>query len=189
MKTLIPVALAALLWSAGASSQPALFSTETGRLEIPTLTVDGRVAMTDVELVITNPAEPAFALVDYELKPLNDNDPREYTLEFGENVSLKPNQELAFIGVLAESRCPSDVVCIHSGEVTVILRMIDTLPSGNTLRTDFGLTLLGTDISWFEHQGVYFRLADVAPYPVSTRQIAEEDYVITFEYQSVPFRY
>jgi hypothetical protein len=189
MKTLLPVAFAALLWSTGASSQPATFSTENGRLEIPTLTVDGRVALTDVELMITNPAEPAFALVDFELKPFVDNDPQEYTLEFGKGVSLQPNQELHFIGVLAESRCPSDVVCIHAGEVTVILRMLDTLPSGNTVRTDFGLTLLGTDISYFEHKGVYFRLTEVEPYPVSTQQIAEEDYTIVFEYQSIPFKF
>lgn len=188
MKSVIPLAVS-LLWSAGALAQPALFSTENGRLEIPALTVDGRVALTDVELLITDSDAPSFTLVDYELKPLVDNAPREVELAFGQGVSLKPGQELHFIAVLAESRCPSDVICIHSGEVTVILRLTDRLASGNTVRTDFGLTLLGTEISYFEHQGVYFRLAGVQPYPVSTQAIAEEDYAITIEYQSVPFRF
>ena len=187
MKTMLSFTLV-LLWSATAVCQPATFTTETGRLEIPTLSVDGRVALADVELQVTDAAEPVFTLVDYERKPLEDNDPHEITLAFGEAVSLKSTQELKFIAVLADSRCPSDVFCVTSGEMTAILRLIDTLPSGNRLRTDFGLTLLGTDISYFEHQGVYFRLTEVAPYPVSTEEIAEEDYVITIEYQSVPFK-
>jgi hypothetical protein len=103
-------------------------------------------------------------------------------------VSVREGQQIRFIAVLSDSRCPSDVVCIHAGEVTVILRLTETLASGNTRRTDFGLTLLGTELSTFEYQGVYYRLKEVAPYPVSTQQTDEDDYSIVFEYRSVPFK-
>ena len=187
MKSVIPLAIA-LLWSTGAYSQPATFSTSSGRLEIPSLTVDGRVALTDVELLISDEKEPTFTLVDYERNPVADTKPREVQLKFGDSFALRPDQSIRFIAVLGESRCPSDVLCITSGEVTVILRLVETDLIGNTRRTDFGLTLLGTDISSFEHQGVYFRLVEALPYPVSTEQADEEDYSITLEYQSVPFK-
>ena len=188
MKTLLPVTFA-LFWSVGALGAPASISSETGRLEIPNLVIDDRVALTDVEFLVTDMNKGQLEIVDYEFAPLRGNLPREKGLAFGESLALNPNQQLQFISVLSESRCPIDVVCIHAGEVTVILRLTETLASGNTVRTDFGLTLLGTDISYFEHDGVYYRLTDVAPYPVSTQQIDEEDYTITFEYQSVPFRF
>ena len=188
MKTLVPVVLTALLVSAGAVAEPATLSSGTRRLEIPHLVVDGRVALSDVELMIVDDRSGHFEVVDYAFNPLPDNVIRERELAFGESVSLKPGQELRFIAVLAESRCPGDVVCIHAGEVTVILRITETLISGNTARTDFGLTHLGTAVSTFEHDGIYYRLAAVEPYPVSTEQIPEEDYVITLQYRSVPFR-
>lgn len=188
MKTLVPVTLA-LLWSAAALGEPATISSETSRLEIPSLVIDGRVALKDVEFIVTDVESGQMEIVDYEFSPLRGNLPRQQDLAFGESIIFSPNRELRFIGVLSDSRCPSDVVCIHAGEVTVILRMTETLSSGNTVRTDFGLTHLGTDISYFEHDGVYFRLADVTPYPLSIQHLDEEDYTISLEYQSVPFRF
>ena len=187
MKTLLPVTLA-LLWSAAALGEPAIISSETGRLKIPNLVIDGRVALQDVDFIITDLDAGQMELVDYEFSSLRGNFPREKELAYGESFAVKPGQEVRFHAVLSESRCPSDVVCVTAGEVTVILRIIETLDSGNTLRSDFGLTLLGTDISYFEYKGIYYRLVDVAPYPIAIGPADEEDYVITVEYQSVPFK-
>ena len=151
--------------------------------------VDCRVALKDVDFIITDLDAGKMQLVDYEFSSLRGNFPREKELAYGESFAVKPGQQLRFFAVLSESRCPSDVVCITAGEVTVILRIIETLESGNTLRTDFGLTLLGTDISYFEYKEIYYRLVDVAPYPIAIGPADEEDYVITLEYQSVPFKY
>lgn len=188
MKTLLPVTLA-FFFSAAALAEPATISSETGRLEIPNLVIDGRVALKDVEFIVTDVDAGQMEIVDYEFSSLRGNFPRQQELAFGESFELKGVGELRFLGVLSESRCPTVLLCITSGEVTVILRMIDTLASGNTLRTDFGLTLLGTDISYFEHKGIYFRLVDATPYPIAIGPANEDDYVITLEYQSVPFKF
>lgn len=188
MKTLIAVALT-LLTSLAAHGQPATLSSETGRLEIPNLVIDGRVALSGVDLMLTDEKTGSFNVVDYDFRPLGDNVIRAQELAFGESILFYPGMNLEFIAVLSESRCPTDVVCITAGEVTVILRLTETVAGGNTQRTDFGLTYLGTDISTFEHNGLYFRLKDVMPAPVSILDIPEEDYVIVLEYRAVPFKY
>lgn len=187
MKTLVPL-LINLLWSASAFSASATLSSTTGILEIPHLVIDDRIALTGVDLMLTDAENGRLELVDYDFMPLKANELPQQELGFGETVTLPTGQQLRFIAVLSESRCPEDVVCISAGEVTVILRLTETLASGNTQRTDFGLTLLGTDISHFEYQGLYFRLAEVSPYPVSTEQIDDEDYSIVVEYRSIPFK-
>ncbi len=187
MKSLLTLSLA-LICSTAALAEPATITSISGRLKIPNLVIDGRRAFTDVEFIVTDVSAGTLKLIDYESGALPGNFMQEQELAFGESFEVVPGHELRFFAVLSDSRCPSDVLCISAGEVTVIMRMIETLASGNTLRTDFGLTMLGTDISWFEHKGIYYRLVKALPYPVSTEESGNEDYVITIEYQSVPFK-
>lgn len=177
-----------LVWSAGVASQPATFSSQTGRLEIPALVIDDRSAYNDVELSVSDAGQGEFTLVDYSRRADEFNSPRALTLAFDEVVQFNDTTTLKFIDVVSESRCPSDVVCITSGEVTVLLEMTETLDGGQTKRTVFGVTLQGLSISEPEINGIYFRLVAATPYPVSTEEVSDGDYVITVEYSAVPFK-
>lgn len=167
------------------SAQPAEFSAETGILEIPLIEINGQRTITEAELHLQESDPVVFQLVDYAF----DSEPvvEQIALGFNESVVLNDNMTMRFIKVLAESRCPSDVVCITSGEVTVIVRVVETLEEGNTLRTDFGLTLGGLDISEHYFQGSYYRLIEATPYPVSTVDVSEDEYAIVIESSSQPF--
>lgn len=177
-----------LLWSSAAFSQPATYSTDIGRLQIPALVIDGKTAFDDVELSLSEDGQGDFKLVDFSRKDKALNGVQALTLGFDEAVQFNATTTLKFIDVLSESRCPSDVVCITAGEVTVLLEMMETLDGGQTKRTIFGVTLQGLSISEPELYGTYFRLAEATPYPVSTVETNEEDYVITVEYSAVPFK-
>jgi hypothetical protein len=169
----------------GVSAQPAEFSGDTGILEIPAIVINGQQTITEAELQLQDTDSIMFKLVDYAAD--QSGDVQELQLTHGESVALEDGRTLRFINVLAESRCPSDVVCVTSGEVTVIIRITSTLDGGNTTRTDFGLTLGGLDISSHFDSGLYYRLTEATPYPVSTVEVPDEDYEILVEFSALPF--
>lgn len=166
-------------------AQPADFSTETGILDIPAIEINDQRTITDAQLQLQETDTIMFQLVDYGF----ESDPaiEQIALVYGASINLDENLSLTFVDVLAESRCPSDVVCITSGEVTIILRAIETLADSNTKRTDFGLTLQGLDISEHYYNGRYFRLVEATPYPVSTVAVEEEAYAVLLEVSAQPF--
>lgn len=94
----------------------------------------------------------------------------EGTAEFeGSDIYVK------FIEVTEDSRCPSDVVCIWAGQVSV---SVNLFTSDSHLGT-FALTLgAGNNSSVAEHyvEGFKIKLLEVQPYPVSTHQIAPSEY-------------
>jgi hypothetical protein len=178
-------AVAWILIFTSASAQPAEFSGDTGILEIPAIVINGQQSITEAELQLQDTDSILFRLVDYAAN--QNGEVQDLRLAHGESVTLADGRTLRFIDVMAESRCPSDVVCITSGEVKVILRITSTLDNGNTTRADFGLTLGGFDISSHFDSGLYYRLTEATPFPVSTEEMVDEDYEILVEFSALPF--
>ena len=179
-------AVTCLFMSFSASAQPAEFSGNTGILEIPLIIINGQQTITEAELQLQETDSIMFRLLDYAAN--QGVGVQELQMSYGENVALADGRMLRFIDVMAESRCPSDVVCITSGEVTVILRITDTFDNGNTSRSDFGLTLGGQDISSHYDNGLYYRLTEATPFPVSTVEVADADCNGLQEYSPLPFK-
>ena len=177
-----------LVWIATipeAKAQSAEFSTETGILDVPLIEINGQRTISEAELQLQGSDPILFQLVDYAFDAAPDV--QQLALDFNESIALDDSMTMHFIDVLAESRCPLDVLCITSGEVTVILRIIETLDDGNTSRTDFGLTLGGLDTSVHYFRGSYYRLIEANPYPVSTVTVSDEDYAIVVEKSTQSF--
>jgi len=168
-----------------AVAQPADFSSETGILDIPAIEINDQRTITDVQMQVQDTDTIMFQLVDYGFE--SDPAVEQIALVYGESINLDESLSFTFLDVLAESRCPSDVLCITAGEVTVIMRAVETLDDSNTKRTDFGLTLQGLDISEHYFNGRYFRLVEATPYPISTVEVEAEDYVILVEVSAQPF--
>ena len=99
----------------------------------------------------------------------------EVTLVFGDKaVFRRTDLELTLIDVTEDSRCPSDVTCVWAGRATAVIKVE---MYGNELGRVF-LTLGGDDNSNLAPIGNYtIELINLEPYPVSTKEIAAEDYV------------
>jgi hypothetical protein len=99
-----------------------------------------------------------------------------FTLAPGETAEVEDSDiYVKFLNVTEDSRCPSDVVCVWAGQVSV---SINLLTSDSDLGT-FTLTLgAASNTSMAERvvEGFRIKLTDVQPYPVSTHQIALSEY-------------
>jgi hypothetical protein len=78
-----------------------------------------------------------------------------------------------FVGVVGDSRCPADVVCVRLGEAIVHLRVYDASITAYELRTG------SADLGSVTHRDLRIELVDVQPYPFSSRRIAPADYRAT----------
>lgn len=184
------IAVFAWFWLSGvqeARAQPAVFSSETEILEIPAIEINGLRKLEEVELQLIDGNALEFRIVDYGANR-SDRSIQKLALKYGEIIDLDTTRTLQFIDVMAESRCPLNVLCITSGEVTVILRIVETLSDGNRSRTDFGLTLNGLAISEHHIDGIWYRLAVANPYPDTSEEVVAEDYDIVLEMSHLPFK-
>lgn len=69
-----------------------------------------------------------------------------------------------------DSRCPSDVVCIWAGKADVKIKVESPVAS---------ILTLSTYDNQVDTVGQYsFKIIDVSPYPISTKTIQPEDYVV-----------
>ncbi|WKT57842.1 hypothetical protein QVH35_11185 [Candidatus Nitrosotenuis chungbukensis] len=96
----------------------------------------------------------------------------EFVLKLNQDVVVTDDIMMRFSNVTSDSRCPSDVTCIWQGEIRI---QVDVKKEN----TAFESIVLGTDdvIPVF---GKYFiRLLKVEPYPQSTHQIQQDEYVAT----------
>jgi len=76
-----------------------------------------------------------------------------------------------------DSRCPSDVVCIWAGKVDVKIKVESPVPGTITLSTyDNPVDTIGN---------YSFKITDVSPYPISTKTIKLEDYVVLLKIEKL----
>lgn len=100
-----------------------------------------------------------------------------FELMFGQEASIEPEGvTVRFDSVDEDSRCPSDVVCIQQGQATItISAKIGEADAGQHM-----LTIGADESKSFATFGQYsVKMTDLQPYPVSTVQTNEEDYVAT----------
>ncbi len=106
------------------------------------------------------------------------------TAEIGQPFILGVNQtahiepagfDVTFVIVTEDSRCPSDVVCVWAGQVSIV---VDVKASGGS-HGQLTLTLTGGQASAKSFGRYSIKLLDVQPYPLSTEEILPSDYVTT----------
>jgi hypothetical protein len=77
-----------------------------------------------------------------------------------------------------DSRCPSDVICIWEGRVSILVGLQDS--SGNLYQLNLSLRGSREAPSTRSFGNYSIRLVEVQPYPVSTEQALKSYYVATF---------
>jgi len=101
----------------------------------------------------------------------------ELSVAYGHDVAVPGTvARLGFEQVTHESRCPSDVVCVWEGQVT--LRLGVTIGDGPTVPVE--VTLRAGASSPVTVQGVTLTLTRVDPYPATSDPHEIEDYVAVF---------
>jgi hypothetical protein len=94
-------------------------------------------------------------------------------IRYGESIVVPGTiLEVGFQALLADSRCPSDVVCVWEGEGRVELGV--TLGDGPTMPVELNTGGLRSTT----HGGYTITLVELDPYPVSTRPHVPEDYIV-----------
>jgi hypothetical protein len=105
-----------------------------------------------------------------------------FALRVGHSVTVADvGLRLRFVAVAADSRCPSQVMCVWAGDAVLL---IESTTSGgeaslDTLRTTTGPTSVRLG-------RVELRLVRLDPYPATPGAIAGDVYVVTLETRSVP---
>jgi hypothetical protein len=97
---------------------------------------------------------------------------REIVVARGRTVDLSNGVSVSFIGVLGDSRCPIDAVCIQGGDAVV---RIAITAAGSRAERDLHTGPLNP----VSHAGVQVRLVDLHPYPFSSRQTEQDEYRAT----------
>lgn len=78
-----------------------------------------------------------------------------------------------FEGVVGDSRCPADAVCVLGGDAIVRLRVTAAGGSARTHELHTG------DMKPVQHDDVTIALVELSPYPFSARQIQPDEYRAT----------
>ena len=102
---------------------------------------------------------------------------QEKNFEWGTDYYSNANSIKLTIAEINDSRCPSDVVCVWEGEALVKIN-VET----STTQT--------IELSTFDNQKdtidlFSIELIDVSPYPVSTKNIDLEDYIVTLKIEEI----
>lgn len=114
-----------------------------------------------------------------------NEEPPPVTFDFGleenfqtSDIYISENSLLKFsITDIADSRCPSDVVCIWQGKADVKIE-IESPQKGT-------IVLNGYD-NLVDTFGIYsFELLDVSPFPISTETIKTEEYDVTLKIEKL----
>ena len=99
-----------------------------------------------------------------------------------EQVVLAPGEQasidgvtLRFEGVLGDSRCPADALCVLGGDAIVKVRV----SSGSGAPVDFELHT--GDMKPVTHGDLTIELVQLAPYPFSSQPIDPKDYRVTLK--------
>lgn len=101
----------------------------------------------------------------------------EFNLKFGEVVLIKnENLKIEFLNVFEDSRCPSDVQCIWTGQVKISLS-VHKNDQKNLGVYEFTMQAGSPVVQNIE--GYAIKLISVNPYPVSTKKIEKSEYSLT----------
>ncbi len=140
------------------------FSSQSGTLRIPDVSVDGEIHVYNVELQLD------FATESFELKRFTAHQPVKVQLGVPFNLfvgqsAILDDLEIQFLAIQEDSRCPTDVDCFWAGNVVVVLQVkgVEVLLNTNS---DVGPTLVKLDKYNLE-------LEKVSPEPISTQAISE----------------
>jgi hypothetical protein len=123
-------------------------------------------------------ATASVALLPWACAADNPTSPaldRTFDLRVGATAQVEGTDvEVRFEGVVNDSRCPPDVMCISAGDATVALR----LTGGGKDATTYELhTASGPQDA--EHGSYTVSLVALGPPPASNRQPSAKDYVAT----------
>jgi hypothetical protein len=104
-------------------------------------------------------------------RPLTTIEPdSEFTLAVGQEAHISGTDiRLVIDSVANDSRCPSDVTCVHAGDADVRLRVRDAVESVHTVHA-----LKEPRAASFS--GYTITLVDLSPTPRSTVSISQADY-------------
>jgi hypothetical protein len=97
-----------------------------------------------------------------------------FALHPGTSAILSNGLKVTFDGVRSDSRCPMDALCVWAGDavITVSLSQPGAIAAERALHTD----PTGSEAQYLSY---VIKLAVLAPYPRSDRQIRPADYVAT----------
>jgi hypothetical protein len=95
--------------------------------------------------------------------------PSERPVAYGDSVTLPDGAVFRFAGVVEDSRCPADAMCIWQGRVVVALALDDAR---------FKIAFLG-EAAATEVGGYVVTVHEVQPYPLASQPTDVEDYVVT----------
>jgi hypothetical protein len=99
---------------------------------------------------------------------------QQFTLEPGFVARIaETSTRIRFEGVLNDSRCPSDAVCVQGGDAVV---RIQVLPDGS-LASTYDLHTANTQP--VTHGGLTIALVQLTPYPFGSKTIAQSEYRAT----------
>ena len=90
----------------------------------------------------------------------------------GEAAAIAPGRSIRFIGVLGDSRCPADAICVLGGDAIV---RIQIHAGAHAAERD----LHTGDMQPVRYDGLRVELVQLDPYPFSARPIQPEDYRAT----------
>jgi len=115
----------------------------------------------------------------HEKQPVGPSAPlnQQFTLPRGETVSIDGTSvRLQFVEVSGDSRCPADAFCIQGGDATVHVRALDSGAAA-----DYSLHTGDSSRAAATHRQLRIELVQLAPYPFSSRTIAQDDYRATLK--------
>jgi hypothetical protein len=96
------------------------------------------------------------------------------TLSPGESATIGAGASITFRGVLEDSRCPADAVCIRAGEGVIAVQV-------HTGGTGMDLQLKTDDDRSVAVGRFTLRLEQLMPYPLASKPTAPGDYRATIE--------
>ncbi|MFC1957203.1 hypothetical protein ACFLX0_00085 [Chloroflexota bacterium] len=98
---------------------------------------------------------------------------QEFSLQIGESASIRGEKlQFRFLEVTEDSRCPTGVVCIWEGRVSVLLEITYRESLQKVELTEPGLTSWPPENAFNEYKIAYH----VEPYPQASAEIAEDEY-------------
>jgi hypothetical protein len=112
-----------------------------------------------------------------EQSPLGPTVPlsQRFSLAPGETASVQDTTvRVQFLRVSGDSRCPADALCIQGGDAIVHVRVTDA-----ALSSDYDLHTGGPPQFVVSPTGFRVELAELQPYPFSSRTIQPGDYRAT----------